>query len=391
MPNGTVKAKSVFISYSHEDKPWADMVNKKLVELKYSCFFAPESLRAGDDWEDKIQEHLDSSQHIVVLWSRHAKESDWVSRERFRFQALLSLLTTEHQQISRRMIYLLLDDTDCSMKRLQMITNIRDADGYAKSPGELDSAVWTAVIDKTVDAMTVSDDSYPVVLGVLAMTRRRFEYLYSNDVDDFARKLRDDVQPLLDQASMKVPDVKAWYGETPLAWHPYGKEMTIETMLENVRRRVNENLGGKKISWHVLGDGFYSDDMVAARRELGTVREGMSLFVVDLLSLFDPRENRRLNLLSELFEDDQSMILMISPFVPESYDKLMRLLEALANPFFNYFYDSKIRPKYAHCGVNICNEAEIRRVLRTTVGPHLERVTQSGPALLRMGGTGGGQ
>ena len=62
----------VFISYAHEDKKYKDELVKQLDVLvqvgKISCWHDGE-LVAGDQWDDKIKEHLSSSNLILLLVS----------------------------------------------------------------------------------------------------------------------------------------------------------------------------------------------------------------------------------------------------------------------------------------------------------------------------------
>jgi hypothetical protein len=39
------------------------------------------SLRAGDDWEDRLASEIDARELFVLMWSHNARESEWVARE----------------------------------------------------------------------------------------------------------------------------------------------------------------------------------------------------------------------------------------------------------------------------------------------------------------------
>ena len=77
----------VFISYSHADQAWAIKITESLNRLGFDCFLDRVSLRAGTNWESQILGSLLDCDHLVVLWSKQAQASDWVSRERARFEA----------------------------------------------------------------------------------------------------------------------------------------------------------------------------------------------------------------------------------------------------------------------------------------------------------------
>jgi TPR repeat protein len=67
-------AYDVFISDGGEDRPYANRLCDSLKGLSpsVSSFFDAKSLRAGDDWEARIQGALETSRHLLVLWSDHA-------------------------------------------------------------------------------------------------------------------------------------------------------------------------------------------------------------------------------------------------------------------------------------------------------------------------------
>lgn len=72
----------VFISYSSADVEWAQRINAAIRRSagNYRTFFDKNALRGGDDWDAKIHTSLEASQHLIVLWSDNAKQSDWVTR-----------------------------------------------------------------------------------------------------------------------------------------------------------------------------------------------------------------------------------------------------------------------------------------------------------------------
>src|SRR6516162_3696028 len=76
----------VFISYSNTDQAWAVKVAESLDHLGFEYFLDRASLRAGTNWEGQILGALLDCDHLVVLWSKQAQASDWVSKERARFE-----------------------------------------------------------------------------------------------------------------------------------------------------------------------------------------------------------------------------------------------------------------------------------------------------------------
>jgi hypothetical protein len=70
----------IFISYAREDagiaKGLADLLDSEGLDV----WWDPE-LRVGQRFPDEIEKAIWDSQHVIVLWSKHSVESDWVQRE----------------------------------------------------------------------------------------------------------------------------------------------------------------------------------------------------------------------------------------------------------------------------------------------------------------------
>ncbi len=74
-------AKSLFISYSHEDEKWLHELRKWLKPLEQQdliTIWDDMELKAGDDWRDKIEEALDSAKAAVLLISQDFLSSDFI-------------------------------------------------------------------------------------------------------------------------------------------------------------------------------------------------------------------------------------------------------------------------------------------------------------------------
>ncbi len=71
----------VFISYSHIDKSWAELLAEvyHLHGLEY--FLDSHSLEAGDVVDESILGHIDESDLFLLLWSENAEHSDYVRKE----------------------------------------------------------------------------------------------------------------------------------------------------------------------------------------------------------------------------------------------------------------------------------------------------------------------
>lgn len=72
--------KDIFISYSRKDSEIAEKFQKLLTEEGWSVFWDVEIL-PGEAWSDKLEAKLNDCKCIVVLWSEHSLQSDYVKEE----------------------------------------------------------------------------------------------------------------------------------------------------------------------------------------------------------------------------------------------------------------------------------------------------------------------
>ena len=70
----------VFLSYARPDRRWAESLASIMKAQGWSVWWDSE-IRAGEFWEDDIENALKHSKCVVVLWSRHSAESHWVRAE----------------------------------------------------------------------------------------------------------------------------------------------------------------------------------------------------------------------------------------------------------------------------------------------------------------------
>jgi len=70
----------VFISYRREDRPKAEAIYKAFTEEGLSVWW-DKGLQAGETFDEKIQEVLQSVKAVVLLWSPAAVASEWVRGE----------------------------------------------------------------------------------------------------------------------------------------------------------------------------------------------------------------------------------------------------------------------------------------------------------------------
>lgn len=89
----------IFVSYSTHDIDHVELLRQQLKGTSIEVFVAEHSVQASEDLGDKISRAIEECDIFVVLWSKNAQDSAWVSQEIGRAHALkktiLPLVLTE--------------------------------------------------------------------------------------------------------------------------------------------------------------------------------------------------------------------------------------------------------------------------------------------------------
>jgi hypothetical protein len=356
----------VFISYNKGDLEWAQKIYDDLKANGYKPFLAPESIRTGQDWEATLLKALNNSQHLLAVWSSKSQFSPWVQHECGFFHGLV---TAEKNQAHRRYFSVLLDQDNAPLGSKQAITDIKDKNEYPAGVRNVSTQVWSSVMNRIRRAISIDYSAVPVGLTILAMKKSRFQQLYTDPGEDFAADLNA-MLPMLRARS--VQEVMNNYGDEPKKWCPYGGSEDVETITERVMLDINQKVRGMQFRWEHPGDEFYtSTNQVTQRKALTDMGVNLMTVVIDLLSLYDSRVRDQLSLLSSYFADTSTTLMVLTPVKPTPSSELIDLIAQKANTFFQYFFDAPIGAKYANFGVNVCDERDVRRLLRATLAPHI--------------------
>ncbi len=70
-----------FISYTSHDKHFVEILYRDLRKAGVLCWFAPESLNAGEKFPAEITEAVQSREKLIVVLSKYSLNSDWVRKE----------------------------------------------------------------------------------------------------------------------------------------------------------------------------------------------------------------------------------------------------------------------------------------------------------------------
>src|SRR5262249_11330497 len=69
-----------YLSYAHEDKPIAERL-VVFLRAKGVAVWWDEMIPPGSDFPSVMEEQLDASERVIVLWSKSSVESVWVNNE----------------------------------------------------------------------------------------------------------------------------------------------------------------------------------------------------------------------------------------------------------------------------------------------------------------------
>ncbi|MGA7409551.1 MAG: toll/interleukin-1 receptor domain-containing protein [Bryobacteraceae bacterium] len=72
---------SCFISYSARDQEFADRLYTDLHAAGVRCWFAPEHLKVGDKFRDRIDESIRIYDKLLIILSKNSVQSSWVATE----------------------------------------------------------------------------------------------------------------------------------------------------------------------------------------------------------------------------------------------------------------------------------------------------------------------
>ena len=72
---------SCFISYSTNDQEFAERLHADLQAKGVRCWFAPEDLKIGDRFQERIEESIRVHDKLLLVLSENSVVSPWVERE----------------------------------------------------------------------------------------------------------------------------------------------------------------------------------------------------------------------------------------------------------------------------------------------------------------------
>ena len=351
----------VFISYAHDDSEWAKRVYDSLLATipPNRIFFDSQSLRAGDDWDERIQKSLENSRSLIVLWSDSAKASDWVNREVY---GIFVPIAKSKVDPSRRMIVVNLQGMNRALSSFQQVSQPALLDMYTGStPFTL--ARWQETASAIHSGLDPSVKTVSVPLVVLTMTLAEFDSLAPAE----RNQIRNDLD--LDDAFIR----SRYYGATRDDWRPYGGALSIADFVNDVQISINAALRSYRLVWRRPDDAFWSDNEVAARyarEEFNT--SDLSVLIIDPVAIYSRTISQQLTFFQESLANDRRVIVTLPPFdIPPQLLQLRKMLSKQATAFFYDYFQPSVPPARrmaAQCAWNAADKEDIKRHILTAAG-----------------------
>jgi TIR domain len=367
-----------FISYSSADRDWADQVYSALRSSGQSVFFDYQSLRAGDDWEARIQSSLENCRSLVLLWSDHAKGSDWVTRELWSFVSSAK----PKQNPNRRIIVVNLQGANLATKAYQQISRKELQRAYAdgKPPTAAD---WQQTVSEVLDGLNPDKRPLSVPLVVLTLTLNDFEELSAGQRD----RIRADF-------NLSDAFLRSRFGAVRHNWKPYAGSEPITALLEKIQNEVNAALDAHRIIWRQPEESFWTDIAAAkafVKNDFNT--SDLSVLIIDPVAVYQLDVLQRLMLFQDSLVSDRRVILTLPPFgVPPRLRRLRDALSSRATPYFDDYFQPAVPPRRkltAQCAWNVTDAEDIKRHILVAAGYlGIGPTSDEAPSYLRQGQRG---
>jgi hypothetical protein len=349
----------VFISYGRADVAWAREVDRAIrrAPAKHRMFFDVNSLRAGDDWEGEIQDALESSRHLVVLWSDQAKQSDWVTRE------LWTFMSTAKPKVNtdRRVVVVNLQGMNQATKGFQQISRM-DVQGAYPKLSALPAAAWQSIQQEIEDGLDPARRPLAVPLVVLTAT-----------LGDLQNLPGASGKSLVADFGLTLADLAARYKATREDWSPFGGAKPIGLILKELQEAVNGALGQYRLEWKQPDDSFWTDILAARSFVSQEFKTGqLAVLVIDPVAMYIPDLYQRLMLFHDCLANEKITIVALPPFAaPNELVSLRHALVSRTMPYFDDYFDPRVPPArkvLAQCGWNAMDGEDVRRLLVAAAG-----------------------
>jgi hypothetical protein len=378
----------LFISYSSHDEPWAE---KFFVDFRarfptMRLFWARDTaaIPPGQPYRPIFEAAAQKATHFIVFWSAAARDSNEVGPE---IQAFLQNKQGKPKSDSgatRTLFYVPLQ-AGVNYGGLVDLQGFPDFWGVYRSRDKaLDTGIsglaadperrlWNRMIGAIGHTIFDAENTTPITLALLVMTNAN-----KNDIDQFLDrrfyKNAPTLSELLQSVNLTLDEAKSRYGDTAMAWRPFGTDKTIIDLMQDVRELVHRDLGeADPFRWEPMDfveQMQMASDTSARDRLIEGLSARLSVVITDPLSLYNPEVKSTFPLLAEHAKNPQSIILSIAPRELQAaqhlYNSLLSTTTRVLDP--HLYPQIPSRKAFALCGMNVQHVVDIVRLFRSGLG-----------------------
>jgi hypothetical protein len=362
----------IFISYASENRGWAEKLEADLVKGNRRVFRDQSRLQPGARWETQLQQSLDQSQYLVVLWTSQAQSSNWVHKELARFE--------RHTEVDqrRRLICVNLQGDNPAYNMYQAIDSLKAAGVPIDQPEAVNPNLWNDVVAHIVAALDEDEEIERIDTAVLAMTDSEADPAQPRGLKP------ENLAPIEQVFGLTPVDLQKRYGPTRLDWKPYDGQLTIKAGLDQLMTHVNAAVPTKRFGWRGISADFWEPMMTGKPTQVAAALASarLSLVVVDAVSLLWQDVYQRVMLLREHLNTSTSTWVFVPPVASDTRTLRYRdLVRGWSAPLLDSYFNPPLprRESFApqlsvYCG----DDFEIRRLLQTAIGDYMAR-SEKGP------------
>ena len=386
----------VFISYSSQDRAWAQLLNTALTSQpnNLDVFYDQSRLQKGDKWEPQLRDEIQKARHMVILWSDAAKQSDWVQNERAAF------LQNAENDRGRRLIAVNLQGTSAVMSAYQAFDELPQAGVYAPGaavPGDpAFQKLWNGVTTGIVSAVRDAASAYPIWLMFFTLTRTELASIDPNTTMPWGSSLEEylrDVGVQPSASGSRRETLLARYHPTDRGlWEPFNRPgIPVRQIVDNALNTVHGDPSVQQrhlaFRWEMVGDEFWGLN-VATPQQLMQVRrsyaqrmhENRALIVIDPVAFYTPSGLFLFNEIARCIGSEKAVVLVLPPFYTDPARlRVNQDLQAAVQGFSTYFQPSIPATDQAAFGLAITDESDVDRLLRLAVGRHVRTLEPAAP------------
>jgi hypothetical protein len=377
----------LFISYSSQDRPWAERLFNDLRRdyPTLDIFWDRQSIAPGSNWAGVLQDCNRKSAHFLLLWSEFAKQSNEVGPEVAAFrQSVNNAGAAAGSQ--RKLFYVPLQGAYGPLEQSQGFPDFkavysstaadRGVGSLADSPHKNN---WQRLLRMVGDTVLDSESTQPVQLAIVAMDSSNFRL--AADLQDTRLGPGPTLREFLGAYGITLQQAEMRYGANAFAWKPFGTGETIIELMETLRVATNKDLSetyqSVDYNFHWVPSDFVGSAMATAdesglQAALNRLESGPSVVVIDAISLYNPAVSNILRRLNSYAAQQRSVIVGIAPMSAPVIKQLYQAFRSNASPVLDPFFRPRIPAagSFALCCLNVCDVADIQRLILGSLGTH---------------------